>query len=126
MTRDPRLPGKKALGPIARVLAKSLGAPFTKGDVHEELRKARQREVEARWEQKRLANLTNGKTKWGWLIAEVLGRNTFRFRPAARGITQSDLNSMRCILRTHKYTVAWRWTVRREGEMIVVRRGPKW
>lgn len=90
-----------------------------------------------RWEQKRRDNLTNGRTKWGWLIADLVqgeGRRVYRFDPREAPVssepgvpTAQYLTRIRSYLHMHKYTHMWSWSVRLESSgQVIIRRGRRY
>ena len=80
--------------------------------VYDEWRKSR-----AKW------NTPRGR--WHDVILKLRMLDNYRYRPSAP-LSEKELVTLRAVLRTALPTRMWHWSVRREGDSVVIARGERW
>jgi len=63
--------------------------------------------------------------RWHDVILKLRTLDTFRYTPTTP-LSEKDLLSLRAALRTAHPTHMWHWSVRRDGDGVLIDRGPMW
>jgi len=63
--------------------------------------------------------------RWYDIILKLRKLDVLRYRPATL-LSEKELLSLRAALRTVHATHMWHWSVRRDGDSVVIERGARW
>jgi len=63
--------------------------------------------------------------RWYDIILKLLRLDTYRYAPETP-LSEKEIVSLRTTLQASRATRMWHWSVRREGDGVVIQRGVAW
>ena len=77
-----------------------------------------------RWRKSR-AKWNTPRGRWHDVVLKLRKLDKYRYRPPAP-VTEKELFTLRAVLRTALPTRMWHWSVRRDGDSVLIERGERW
>jgi hypothetical protein len=78
----------------------------------------------AEWHESR-AKWNTARGRWFDVILKLRRLDTYRFTPETR-LSEKELVGLRAVLQTSRATRMFRWSVRRDGDAVVIQRIGMW